>query len=227
MYPLLFERAFKLSSQYVYIIKRQLCTMWIYVEENCYATVVEEEGAQTIMFGNYKQELYLYPSLEMLKQVISHAEKNKSAKRKLKREASDNDTLPPKRQKSSETDDVPKKLSGYMAKKPKDLKLKIPPRHKIIIDEVEMSVTQRESEIEEKLKRLYTQTIREEINRLMKENCYGCANDRPSQKDHDLCLDTSYSELVEKFFEKAKSNIDNDVVYDMWYKTFEDYNYPP
>lgn len=40
---------------------------------------------------------------------------------------------------------------------------------------------------------VYADLISEAVNDLKKIDCYGCRNDCPSQKDHDVCLNSSHS----------------------------------
>ena len=49
---------------------------------------------------------------------------------------------------------------------------------------------------------VYVDLLAEAINVLIKEECFGCRNSCSSQKDHDVCLNTSHS-LHARFVEKS------------------------
>lgn len=114
--------------------------------------------------------------------------------------------------------DVAKKTE--LKRKPKkiDLRLKIPPppaRKKLFVDEVE-ETSERQQEIEEKLWIVYAKAIDKKISQIVDRKCFGCQNDCPSQRDHDLCIETSYSRLLELFLEEAKGQIDMNTIRKSW-----------
>ena len=57
----------------------------------------------------------------------------------------------------------------------------------ILSDEVAVS-SEKQKYLEEKLFKIFANEAYKRLGNLRTENCFGCLNDRPSQKDHDLCL---------------------------------------
>ncbi|KXJ24563.1 hypothetical protein AC249_AIPGENE24143 [Exaiptasia diaphana] len=214
--------------------------MWIFVEDKFYASVQDndqQDGAPVIVLGDYEKEHFMTLSFKTIKEVVrqfEHQQKDKERKRKRSRQGEEEKST--KRAKIDDVDTVKStenekeggiRRSGFMSRKPNHLKLKIPPRttKTFLVDEVEMMERQRH--IHENLLSIYAGKIEVEINRLMKERCFGCINNCPSQKDHDLCIETSYSELVDMFLDEAKSKVDLFDVQQQWYKTLANINNPP
>ena len=48
----------------------------------------------------------------------------------------------------------------------------------------------------------------EQLSRVIKENCYGCIYDCPSQHDHDICCNPSFEEVLDQCLEEAISKVD-------------------
>ena len=72
--------------------------------------------------------------------------------------------------------------------------------------------TKREKEMEKVLLRIYANELGKHISDISAEQCFGCIYDKPGQRDHDICLMTSYDERVEQFIENASSRVDNKIV---------------
>jgi len=64
----------------------------------------------------------------------------------------------------------------------------------ILCDELEMS--DRQKSIEKLLMIILAKETTDQLSTIVKENCYECCHDRPSQNDHDLCIEASHVELV-------------------------------
>ena len=107
--------------------------------------------------------------------------------------------------KKKESKEQVKKTTNFKKKKPTHLKLKIP-EVSLIVDEVQMS--DREKEIQGILWTLYVDKVSEQLSVVMKENCHGCIYDCPSQRDHDICCNPSYEEILDRCLEKAISKVD-------------------
>jgi len=113
---------------------------------------------------------------------------------------------------------------GFMAKKPAHLKLKIPPIRNIICDEVEM--TEREITLEDKLFHIYVEEAWKELDKLRTENCYGCIHNRPSQKDHDLCLEFLHSYDADNYMDRALSKVDGTKIVHSFHEVINEINPP-
>ena len=145
-------------------------------------------------------------------------------KQKRKREEdSDTQELRKNKKKGKKEPKKPKTTSNYMRKKPSHLKLKIKPQ-KILCDEVEMK--EKEKEVEEKLFNIYAEEVQEQLALLIKEKCFGCVFDKPSQKDHDVCCGTPYTEVVEQYLGEIISKVNMDKVLQMWYDFIEKMDIP-
>jgi hypothetical protein len=82
-------------------------------------------------------------------------------------------------------------------------------------------------EHEKQLVDCYAEELKFIINRLIKEQCYGCQTDHPSQIQHDKCLMLTGEEQLDEFLEDAWSNISETDVLTKWYKILQKYSSPP
>ena len=72
----------------------------------------------------------------------------------------------------------------------------------------------------------YAKELAKHIGDLSVEKCYGCQFSRPSQTDHDICLMTPYSELLDLYITEAMSRLDKDAVNKIWYEKLQHFIKP-
>jgi len=56
--------------------------------------------------------------------------------------------------------------------------------------------------------RILIKTLQETLSEEIKKSCFGCQFDCGSQKDHDLCLDLTNYQQVERYYDGAWARID-------------------
>ena len=82
------------------------------------------------------------------------------------------------------------------------------------VDEVEAK--DRHRRIEQELFKCYAVAVTETLADVVREECYGCQVDHPSQKHHDVCLFMTFSQQVDCFLEEALDRVDEVQVSSAW-----------
>lgn len=184
---------------------------WTYVDEEFYATIEEnpDDGTFTVFIDiNDKLGSIFKDELKDMGEALDYLEKETRNYRKKTFVSLDVFQKIQNRQKDDgkkESKEQVKKTASFKKKKPAHLKLKIPMTSLTFV-EVEMS--DREKEIQEILWTLYVDKVSEQLSIVIKENCHGCIYDCPSQRDHDICCNPSYEEMLDQCLEKAISKVD-------------------
>ena len=183
---------------------------WTYVDEKFYATIEEkDDGSKTVFINIYDElESIINEDLNNMKEALDFIEKETKNYRKKTMVSLDVPETIQNRQKDDakkETKEKVKRTVNFKLKKPAHLKLKIP-KASFIVDEVQMS--DREKEIQEIIWNLYVDKVSEQLSKVIKENCHGCIYDCPSQRDHDICCNPSYEEVLDEYLENATSKVD-------------------
>lgn len=112
--------------------------------------------------------------------------------RVMKRKDQEEDTLPP------------------MKRKKKQVSVKKGGRNcELTVDEIDEE--QEEKEILRMLKESYAEVMHPMIMTMIKERCFGCQVDHPSQVQHDICTMTEYEDQIDMFFQEAFEGALNDV----------------
>ena len=63
----------------------------------------------------------------------------------------------------------------------------------------------------------YARKVREEVGHLIREHCFGCRPDHPSQRNHP-CLMMSEFEHLNIYFDDAMENVKCEEVLNLWKK---------
>jgi len=178
---------------------------WIFVDEKFYATIEEKKDGSKTVFINILDEVepVFKEDLNDMKEALDYLDKETRQYRK--KTFVSLDVLEKIQNRQKENKDQVKKTVSLKKKKSAHLKLKIP-KASLIVDEVQMS--DREKEIQDILWTLYVDKVSEQLSVVMKENCHGCINDCPSQRDHDICCNPSYEDILDQCLEKAISKVD-------------------
>ena len=198
---------------------------WIYVDEEFYATIEDkEDGSKAVTIISDDQdpivnECNLANMEEAMQYLNVFAKKLLADRRESKGLAKTIQAREPlekpnrkrsKRGAEKSTGQVKaRKRLSFKNKKPAHLKLEIP-MESIIVDEVQKSA--RETQIEDILWTIYVKTVEKQLFKTIKENCFGCVHDCPSQRDHDLCFNPSYAEVLDLYLENVVSKVDMDQV---------------
>lgn len=180
--------------------------------EEFYATIEEKpDGSKFSVFIDIYEKLepIFNEHLNDMKEALDYIEKET---RKYRKKTMVNlDVLktiqkPKKDDEKKETKEQPKRTVNFKKKKPvSHLKFQIP-KASLIVDEVQMS--DREKEIQEILWTLYVDKVSEQLSIVIKETCHACIYDCPSQRDHDICCNPSYEEVLNRCLENAISKVD-------------------
>jgi len=184
---------------------------WTYIDEEFYATIEEnpDDSTFTVFIDiNDKPGSIFKDELNDMEEALDYLEKETRNYRKKTFVSLDVFEKIQNRQKDDkkkENKEQVKKTASFKKKKPAHLKLKIP-KASLTFAEVEMS--DREKEIHEILWTLYVDNVSEQLSVVIKENCHGCINDCPSQRDHDICCNPSYEEILDQCLDKAIEKVD-------------------
>jgi hypothetical protein len=88
-------------------------------------------------------------------------------------------------------------------------------------------VVSRWPEQEQHLVSCFAKHLAEKMTELVKNDCYGCQNDHPSQIQHDKCLMMSEEEKLDEYLDEAWSLISEEAVLHQWYKDLREHSCPP
>ena len=69
---------------------------------------------------------------------------------------------------------------------------------------------------EDRLNWAYAKAIRLALHELSRANCQGCRTDHLSQREHDVCLGTTFEDQMDAWFDEALTMIDEDEVTLLW-----------
>ena len=86
-----------------------------------------------------------------------------------------------------------------------DLKLAFPSEQ---VDPPEMPKSQREQELLTVIWNLVVDHVNSHMQVIIKEKCFGCQFDRPSQREHDFCCMMSEREVVEQCLDDCLERLD-------------------
>ena len=95
-----------------------------------------------------------------------------------------------------------------------DLSLTVKKQVHFTIDEVEAE--DRHRQIEQELFKCYAAAVRKTLAEMVRDECYGCQVNHPSQKHHDGCLCITFNQQVDCFMEEALDRVDEAQVTSDW-----------
>ena len=76
--------------------------------------------------------------------------------------------------------------------------------------------TARQKALEHAVYNAYVKVLREPLWEVIRNECYGCQIDHPSQKQHEVCLFMTYDEQVDCFLEEALKRVDENRLLGEW-----------
>ena len=82
-------------------------------------------------------------------------------------------------------------------------------------------------EQEQQLVSCFAQHLEDKMKDMIKNDCYGCQVDHPSQIQHDKCMMMSQEEKLDEYLNEAWSLISEEDVLLQWYKGLRDHSSPP
>ena len=86
-------------------------------------------------------------------------------------------------------------------------------------------MTEREKCLEDNLFSLYAREAAKRLSELRTKHCYGCTYDRPSQKDHDLCM-AMHETDVDYYIDLAFSKVNGAKIIQYWHETLKNISPP-